>query len=174
MPRARALQLALLAAVAFVYVRYYARPCPIGAALPKGVWAADCTPEVLREKRPVVLLDRAARPIDLLSTVFRGQFVQSRAPARRPAQEAAPSVARARFTLLSCEGPGDTVVELWHPRGAGAEPDAAVRLHHGQTLVLPPWWAARAAEGAALVEIPLWDPVLAVVRLVLTTRTHCP
>lgn len=157
-------------AIAWAYVSYYLRPCPLRASLPHGVWAADCTPDVLAHKRPLVLLDRAARPRDLLSTVFRWQFVRAAGPEPLAPGGQARVVARARFTLLSCAGPGDATVELWHPRGPGADPDAAVRLHMGQTLVLPPWWGARVADGAGVTALRLYDTFHLALRALLPHR----
>jgi uncharacterized cupin superfamily protein len=105
------------------------------------------TPEMLAERRPIVIIDRiAGDPVEsLATTVFRWQHMTRTSD--RACRMDAFERSRARFTLvhypydehadsLSSDG-GAVVVK---PAGDEAHDGVAVLLSAGRVLVLPPGW----------------------------------
>jgi hypothetical protein len=140
----------LLLAVA-AYVRYYLRPCD-GAFQILQVPLDRCRPEVLAEKRPLVLAERVVDHDDLLRTVFRWQHVRAVRDRVHPAS--GEHVASARFTLLF-DAERDVDVDIAHP--VAAQQAARVKLRRSQTLVLPPMWRYSVTAGCA--QLRLYDPL---------------
>ena len=128
----------------YAYLRFYTTPCaPADARAVLAVHAAECTPGLLAERRPVLIQDHAARPeADLPATVFRGMHVR----ADPPRDAAGCRVSHARFTLLFDPAADPGHVEIRHP-ARGEQEAVRVRMRRGQTLVLPPGWVFTAPPG---------------------------
>ena len=128
------------------------------------------TPEMLAERRPVVIEDRlVGDPAESLArTVFRWQHVRRRAAT--PCRLDAFTHTRARFTLLYFEAPtaADPSVVI-RPREGDDDGDGiAVVLAVGRVLVLPPGWRfLPLASNCRSVEI---DDVFSALFSMLTPR----
>ena len=146
-----------LAIVGYVYIRYYTTPCKDMQIVQTSL--RKCTPDLLAEKRPVVLEDRVLDHGDLLGTVFKFQFVTSERSPSSLAETAYKTPAR--FTLLFLDGEDVTThVDIVHPvPGTGG---ARVVLRRGTTLVVPPRWTV--TPGPHVSRIELYDSFHAALR----------
>jgi hypothetical protein len=139
--------------IAAVYVRYFWR-CSEGMQIIQ-LPLARCTPELLGEKRPVVITDRLANHADLVGTLFRWSHVYASAAARVPPGQVRRSMAR--YAILY-DAESDVAVDIAHPEGGATW--VSVKLRRHQTLVLPPRWRFVAPSGCT--SIRLYDPFYAV------------
>lgn len=143
------------AIIAVLCWRHSLTECHPSAASARAVHVSDCTPELLYEKRPVVLVDRVVNHEQLLCTVFRWQFMAASTGAMLRSGDA-PIVAHARFTLLCAPHAEmcDAVewhVDVRHPV-AGTSHVTRVILRGGQTLVLPSGWVFNVAMASITAE----------------------
>jgi len=181
-----ALAIAALAVVLAHARRYYSTATYGGEGDPIQILQTrleDATPELLAERRPLVIEDRLVDPAtDLLKTLFRMQYVWKSRAERCPDVAAGFGVARARFTLVfflptptdsdaGAEG-GDFDVVIRRPAGRALDDEedgdggVAVRLAPGRTLVLPPRWRyATLGDARSATQVRLHDSISVLLNL---------
>lgn len=127
-----------------IYVRWSLRPCVGTQILQTDV--ARCTPDLLAEKKPIVLQDRVVDHRALLTTVFRYQFVAS--DTCKP-----PSGKRtnARFTVLF-NPRSDCEIDIGHPHHHESRV-TRVRLPKNMTLIMPPRWFVSAPSDVGTIRL---------------------
>ena len=155
MKSVRCLSLIIIALLVCTYARFYMTASSSFQILQTKL--IGCTPELLSEKQPVVLIDRVVDHTDLLKTAFKYQFLTS-----DPKQDTLPGaryVTTARFTLLF-SAVQDTHVDLAHPKTQHNL--VRIKLPAGMTLVVPPRWTF--CPGAAVSCIKLYDSFHAMLR----------
>jgi hypothetical protein len=146
MPRKRnaiiCISIAIVILTTLVYTRYYMTPTDHPELLQTPL--SLCSPELLAEKNPILITDRLVKHEDILSTVFKYQYVyaskRETIGGRDRAKDANGMIkgvnTRARFTILFSDTE-DAFVDISHPTIGGV---TRVVLRSHETLVLPPMW----------------------------------
>lgn len=155
----------VVAAVAVVYVRWSLTPCSGCHVLQTRL--ATCTPELLAEKKPIVIQDRVVDHRKLLDTVFKYQFIMRKDAGggdggswggdAKGGMATVSTTTDARFTLFY-DPRADFEVDLVHPSDKSVI--ARVRVPSGMTIVVPPLWRcifARSPQSATRRCIRLYD-----------------
>jgi hypothetical protein len=125
---------------------------------------ASLHPDVFLERNPVVIEDRIADPMELLSATFRSMYVLARGP-RAITAGAADARTTARYVILHNNSQRDRVqIKVKHPT-PNMQPIIVV-LGPKQTLVLPPLWTYSRVGGRLgdddVVEVALYDFVFGI------------
>lgn len=138
--------LAILFVVA--YLRYYITPSRVPQIIQCHL--ANCTPELLREKNPIVFQERLVDPTDLPSTVFRCQHIWTHKP--DPVAPKSTHKTTARFTVYHCGNAHASHIDVAHPRSMSSSP-VRVIMRLGTTVVVPPGWRVTCGSGVQRQEL---------------------
>lgn len=145
------LLIVFFALFSLLYVRAHYH-CPFQRVEVAQADLATVTDVVLLQKRPLVIVDRILRHLDLVKlSAFRLLHVKASAPRAYKHVDGLPHlIATARFTLVYQSHSDITHVEIRHPNtGAGA----IIVLRRHQTLILPPRWRYICPDGATVHEL---------------------